>query len=77
MLGSNLSAAWSSEAARRGLARDPACSWIEAIRTLDHRLLPLCSFGPQSDKSQGVWGTESPKHIVRIHPLATRVYLPA
>ena len=72
MLGSNLSAAWSSEAARRGLARAPACSWIEAIRTLDNHLLPLCSFGPQSDKSQGVWWTESPKRIMGILPLATQ-----
>lgn len=58
MLGSNLSAAWSSEAARRGLTVPPA--------------LYRCSFGPQCDKSQGVWGTESPKHIVRIRPLTTR-----
>lgn len=58
MLGSNLSAAWSSEAAGRGLTVPPA-------------LYP-CSFGPQRDKSQGVWGTESPKHIVGTPPLATQ-----
>lgn len=39
MLGSNLSAAWSSEAARWGLVRDPACSWIEAVRVLESHLL--------------------------------------
>ena len=47
MLGSNPSAAWPSEAARRGLMAPPAFC--------------LCSFGLQSDKSQGVWGTASPK----------------
>ena len=58
MLGSNPSATWSSEAARRGLTIPP--------------VFVLCSFGPQSAKSQGVLGTESPKHIVGIHPLATQ-----
>jgi hypothetical protein len=58
MLGSNLSAAWSSEAARRGLTAPPALYW--------------CSFGLQSDKSQGVWGTESPKHLEGIHLFATQ-----
>ncbi len=61
MLGSNLSAAWSSEAARRGLTVPPA--------------LYVCSFGLQSDKSQGVWGTASPKHTEGIHSLTAQSYL--
>jgi len=62
MLGSNLSAAWSSEAARRGLTVPPA--------------LCLCSFGLQSDKSQGVLGTEAPKGTQSSLLFATQAYSP-